>query len=274
MSAKLPIEFYCTRWGSENIPWNVFMDLVKSQGFDGIEYGIPHTTTVKTLDEVWNLAHKQGLKVIPHHFDTVTTDFFAHQEQFEAWFDLISDYDAEKINVQTGRDCFDWQLNMKLFEFTESFQKSNNITVVHETHRQRCLFAAHVAKSCLEKMPNLKLTLDISHWICVAESYLSDQHQAVDLAIQKSEHIHARIGHTQGSQVNDPRAPEWQSVVDIHLNWWKAVAEKLTLDKKVLTVTPEFGPAPYMPVHPYSTQPCSNQWDINVHMMNLLRQAL
>ena len=41
--------------------------------------------------------------------------------------------------------------------------------------------------------------------------------------------------------------------------------------KQDLTVTPEFGPAPYMPLKPYSQKPISKQWDINVFMMELFK---
>lgn len=274
MLSKLQLEFYCTRWGSENIPWKVFIDSVKSAGYDGIEYGIARDTSKAILDQVWNLANKQGLKIIPHHYDTVTTNFLEHQQQFEAWFELIADYDAEKINLQTGRDCFDFASNQKLINFAESYKNSNNIRVVHETHRKRCLFAAHVAQAILAKNPKLCLTLDISHWLCVAESFLSDQIDAVNLAIQRTEHLHARVGYPQGPQVSDPRAPEWETAVSAHLSWWRAVAKRLSNIDRILTITPEFGPPPYMPCHPYSARPCASQWDINLYMMHLLRQEL
>jgi len=39
-----------------------------------------------------------------------------------------------------------------------------------------------------------------------------------------------------------------------------------------LTVLTEFGPTDYMPSLPYTRQPLSDQWAINVHMLNLLRK--
>ncbi|HOY22043.1 MAG TPA: TIM barrel protein [Cellvibrio sp.] len=274
MSNKTQLEFYCTRWGSENIPWEVFINFVKASGYDGIEYGIVSDASPAILDHVWNLASKQGLKMIPHHYDTVTTEFSRHQQQFEAWFELVSAYEAEKINVQSGRDCFDFAANEKLIRFTEGYQKSKGVQVVHETHRQRCLFAAHVAREFLEKIPSLRLTLDISHWVCVAETFLGDQTEAVNLALQRTEHVHARVGYPQGPQISDPRAPEWESALATHLNWWRAVAKQLVNLNKTLTITPEFGPPPYMPCHPYTGQPCANQWEVNLYMMNLLRHEL
>lgn len=124
----------------------------------------------------------------------------------------------------------------------------------------------------MEQIPNLKLALDISHWCNVHESLLGDQVETVNLALHRTGHIHARIGHPQGPQVNDFTAPEWKTTVDQHLAWWDVIVESHRKSgKKVLTFTTEFGPAGYLPTLPYTQQPVSSQWNQNVEMMKLLR---
>ena len=91
------------------------------------------------------------------------------------------------------------------------------------------------------------------------------------MALQRVDHIHARIGHPEGPQVNDPRAPEWDDAVKAHFAWWDKIVEKKT-KAEVLTVLTEFGPPDYMPTLPYTRQPLADQWAINVYMMKLLRQ--
>ncbi|GAB1483119.1 hypothetical protein MASR2M78_19350 [Treponema sp.] len=49
-----------------------------------------------------------------------------------------------------------------------------------------------------------------SRWCTVAESYLEDQKEAVDAALSRTDHIHARVGFPEGPQVGDPAAPEWE----------------------------------------------------------------
>lgn len=34
-----------------------------------------------------------------------------------------------------------------------------------------------------------------AHWVAVAESFLEDQSEAVKLAIERADHIHARVGY-------------------------------------------------------------------------------
>lgn len=41
-----------------------------------------------------------------------------------------------------------------------------------------------------------------------------------------------------------------------------------------MTITPEFGPAPYMPLLPFTQQPLGNQWEINRKMMERLQTTL
>jgi hypothetical protein len=75
--------------------------------------------------------------------------------------------------------------------------------------------------------------------------------------------------------VSDPQAPEWQPAVEAHVRWWERIAvAKRAAGAERLTVTPEFGPPPYLPVLPWTQMPVASQWDINVHMMHLLRDRL
>ena len=134
------------------------------------------------------------------------------------------------------------------------------------------LFAAPVAKRFLEAIPGLRLTLDISHWCNVSESLLADQQATVDLAISRTDHVHARIGHPEGPQVNDPRAPEWENAAKAHFAWWDKVVSAKQNAGQTMTILTEFGPVDYMPALPYTRQPVADQWAINYHMLQLLRK--
>jgi hypothetical protein len=176
------------------------------------------------------------------------------------------------INNHSGRDYFSFDDNKKFIEHTNVLAKETGILICHETHRGRMLFAAHITKQFVEKYPELRLTLDISHWCNVHESLLADQKETVAIALERTDHIHARIGHAEGPQVNDPRAPEWENTVKQHFEWWDKVAERKKKNGERMTFLTEFGPPDYMPTMAYTRQPLSDQWAINVHMMNLLRK--
>lgn len=266
-------KFFCPRWGSENISWDLFCQRVKNEGYDGVEYGIPNEVEIRELDEAWQSFEKHGLGVIPQHYGTYDADFSRHFDNYAGWLEMVRPFPALKIDSQTGKDYFSFEQNKRLIEQAAEHTRLSGVAVFHETHRNKFTFAAHITFEYLSRLPDLRITLDASHWVNVAESFLEDQQEAMDLAILRTEHIHARVGYPEGPQVPDPAAPEWNEALQFHLNWWDKVVERKRLEGEALvTITPEFGPYPYMVHLPYSQKPVSDQWANNVYMMNVLKE--
>lgn len=269
---SLAIEYYCPRWGSENLSWGDFAAKVADAGYDGIEVALPRDTPPAELDAAWDAAAKHGLQLIAQHFDTYEADFDEHRRLYAAWFEQLAGRPVRKVNSQTGKDFFSFAQNSALFDIAAGFAAANGVEVLHETHRNKFSFAAHVTRDYLERLPDLRLTLDASHWVCVAESYLRDQPEALALAISRTDHLHARVGYPEGPQVPDPRVEAWSEAVDVHLVWWDAVVErKRAAGAGRLTITSEFGPAPYMVTLPQNGAPIADQWAVNRYVMELLR---
>ena len=255
----MQIKFFCPRWGSENIPWFLFFEKVKAAGYDGVEWAIEKNIQASEIETVQGLAEKQGIQLIAQHFDTNASIFSKHYDDYAKWLENIKNYPWAKINSQTGKDYFSFEENSVLVKLAGE-------AVLHETHRGKFSYAAHITMQYLEEIKNLRLTLDISHWVNVAESFLEDQEKAVQLAIERTDHLHARVGYTEGPQIPDPRDPQWQFAVDKHIQWWDIiVSQKRNEVNGVLTITPEFGPWPYLVND-------ASQWDMNVFMMNLLKK--
>jgi len=265
------LKFFCPRWGCEQIDWDLFCERVKQAGYNGVEYGIPNETEASELDMVWEKLAKYKLDVIPQHYGTYDADFNRHHDSYTAWLEKVSPYPAIKIDSQTGKDFFSFEQNSQLITVAARHEASTGVPVCHETHRNKFPFAAHVTFDYLQRIPSLRITLDASHWVNVAESYLVDQPEAMKLAIERTDHIHARVGYPEGPQVPDPRAPVWKEALDFHLQWWDAVIDLKRKKQDVITITPEFGPYPYMVHIPYTGKPISDQWDINLFMMQTLR---
>lgn len=176
------------------------------------------------------------------------------------------------INVHSGKDFFKYEDNKKFIDFTVQYAKETGVPIYHETHRSRMLYSAPASLRYLEENPDLRLTLDISHWCNVSESLLEDQKETVDLALSRTDHIHSRVGHEQGPQVSDPRAPEWKNAVAAHFAWWDKVVAMKKQQGKMLTMLTEFGPPSYMPTLPYTNVPVANQWEINTYMMQIWKK--
>ncbi|HEX4850525.1 MAG TPA: sugar phosphate isomerase/epimerase, partial [Puia sp.] len=203
------------------------------------------------------------------------SNYEKHFKQFTDMIDPAATQNRQRplyINCHSGRDYFSYDQNKTFIDHTVELSKKTGITICHETHRSRMLFAAPVGRNFIEKNPDLRVTFDVSHWCNVSESLLQDQSETIDLTLPRVDHIHARIGHPEGPQVNDPRAPEWESALQAHFAWWDRVVEFKKKDGKRLTILTEFGPPDYMPTLPYTREPLADQWAINVHMMQLLRK--
>ena len=253
--------------------WLSFCKKVKAAGYDGIEAGVPFDIAEKELMQQAIGQHQ--LLLIGQYWQSFEKDFETHKASYLKHLYHLASLQPVKIDAQTGKDYFTFEQNKELFAVAAAFTQSSGIPVAHETHRNKALFAAHITQHFLNHIPALQITADFSHWCNVAESFLEDQQDALETAFKHTAHIHARVGHPQAAQVTDPRLPEWKDALHHHLGWWKKIIrEQLKNNTTHFTITPEFGPAPYMIDDPVTKKPLANQWDINVWMMQLLKKEL
>lgn len=270
------IKFYYPRWGSEHIPWSEFSQKVKQAGFDGVEV-YPLATPHEKADMLQSFE-ENGLEFSLLHAEMVEgRNVERYKQALERNLRELITYQTkgikpEFITTQTGREYYTADDMAGCFAICDRISLESGINIIQETHRNKWSYAAHVVYVYLQKHPALKLALDLSHWVCVSESYLEDQPEAVDLAIRHTVHLHARVGHIEGPQVTDPRAPENREALNHHLVWWdKWIAYVRSAGREVCTITPEFGPYPYLSYKINTTEPIASQWDINCFMKNLLK---
>lgn len=265
------ILFLCPRWGNAALPSSAFIQRVLEAGYDGIEAGLAEFDPA--ADESIRLAQAAGLALVTQHYDTLDRDLPTHLVKFESRLRMLARYQPLFINSHTGRDLFTLEENRRVFAVAEKVAAEVSLPIYHETHRARCCHSSWRTLELLKAQPATQFVLDISHWCNVSESLLEDQSDWIEPILPNVAHLHARVGWAQGPQVSDPRAPEWQAALEAHLTWWdKIIAQKRASGVATFTITPEFGPTPYLPTLPYSQQPVASPWEINVWMMNLLRQ--
>lgn len=271
MNKNFELKLLATNWGFEG-SLDSYCDKVKKAGYNGIEIWWPMEK--KDQDELFTALKKYNLEV-GFLCGAQQINYNDHLQYFKQMTDAAATNNIQKplyINCHSGRDYFSYEENIVFIDHAMQLSKKTGIPIYHETHRSRMLFAAPVAKQYMQKIPELRITFDVSHWCNVSETLLQDQPETLALAIERADHIHARIGHPEGPQVNDPRAPEWEAALNAHLAWWDKIVERKKKAGERLTILTEFGPADYMPTMPYTRQPLADQWGINVYMMNLLRK--
>ncbi|MBJ6369136.1 sugar phosphate isomerase/epimerase family protein [Snuella sedimenti] len=262
------LNIYATRWGFKG-SMDAFCKQAKQEGYDGIEDWFPHNKADE--EALYEALEKHNLR-----FGALTgsggADFNAHKESYRDNLRKVISREPDFINCHAGKDYFTFEESKELMEFAVQESKASGVPVYQETHRGRMLFAPHICSHFIDAIPDLRLTLDISHWCVVSESLLGNQKETVNKALRRTSHIHSRIGHEEGAQVSEPRAPEWQGAVNAHYAWWDKVVNYKKEAGEPLTMTTEFGPANYMWTMPYTRQPLADQWAINVHMMQEWRK--
>lgn len=266
----MKVKFFCPRWGSEQIPWNSFLEEVKAARYAGVEWFPGGESTPPA--EVLPLFQQYGLE-----FSIVMAVLNA-PGSFEGYISALKEqlttfcgYKPLFVTAQTGREYFTAEQITACIDTCKQVSQQTQVPVYQETHRNKWSYAAHVVGPFLQQHPDLPLTLDVSHWFCVSESYLEDQQDTVESAIRHARHIHARVGHTEGPQVWDPAAPEYAEALQAHLAIWdKWVAQRSAAGAGESTITPEFGPPPYLVFGNRQGSPREEQWRLNLWMKDLL----
>ena len=262
----------CPQWGLENLTTEEFFIKVKEGGYDGVDTWLPEDPYERK--QFVRLLNQYQLKIVSHQHQAKGDDIDTFCKSLEYYLKLSLECDPLLINSHSGRDYFSLDDQLRVIDTVEDFSVKNRITVAHETHRGRIGFSPYNASELFRLRPEMKITADFSHWTCVTESYLENCSEIVAEAIKRTKHIHARVGFTQGPQIPDPRLDAWQEPVNFFLTLWKRVLEyQKSVEADFFTMTPEFGPTPYMWTKSEDNSPVASQWDINLYMKELLREA-
>ncbi len=195
-----------TNWGFPG-SWDEYCAKAKAAGYDGCEIWWP--TDAADRAKMFEALNKNGLKV-GFLWGSGEADFKKNQQQFEAALNDIAKAKPIYINCHSARDFFTADQKLECIAFTTKLSQSSGIPIYHETHRGRALYSAPITRELIERSKDLRITLDISHWCNVHESLLADQADTINVVLSRVDHIHARVGHAEGPQVSEPRAPEWR----------------------------------------------------------------
>jgi len=265
--------FAKSKWELPESGLGEFLARVKHAGFDAAELYLPG---VGESDETVRRMHADaGLDLVAQ----IVTDGespAAHGESLRRLYDRALSCGAVRVNCHTGADWFPFADNIRLFATALGLEAGEEPGICHETHRGRALFSAPETQRFLAELPALRLTADFSHWQVVHETDdLAQQAEAVDAAIGRAWHIHARVGCAQAPQVADARAPEFAPQLETLLGLWRRVLQaRASGGADFVAITPEFGPPPYQPVAPSTARALADPWAVNLWMRDYLRSAL
>jgi len=303
---------------------------LKSLGFDGIE---------ASLDDLGRCRKERQAAVaaLREHDLKLITGVYSSWKDYDEhdWRDLhgsiavqLSCLEAElreveelgasgviqHVNVHSGSDAWNEAQCREYFQWALSLGEGRPFSVSHETHRGRPLANPFVCHRLCSEFPDLRLTLDASHWFLVCERLvgrmtefhedqgggdhaMSQEAGVLHFLCTRVDHIHARIGtpespqltlipaaaskkKTSGGKVGaggiSGKATAWEaSAVTAHEKLWQSVwRSQVAAGRTVVTATPEYGPAPYTPMAPGTDLPVSDVWEVTNAAVDHLKMLL
>ena len=276
-------------WGFEG-SLEAAIDRAQTRGFDGLELNLRHPVLLeRPLADAADHLRQAKLALV---LELVTGGDYVpdlacgvddHLTELEQQLAACPGLAPLKVTVITGSDSWSWREQERFWPRAIALAEASGLAVSFETHRSRSLANPWAMADWLAAFPGLRLTADLSHWCVVAERLMTPELAPIQAMAAHVDHIHARIGHAQGPQVNHPFAPEHHQALAAHLACWKWFAASQAnrqaqhsgdQQPRPLTLTPEFGPDGYLQTLPFTNQPVADLLEINTAMAAWLRQEL
>ena len=272
----MELKIFKAAWGMPGT-WDVRLKQIAEAGYSGVETPLP---TVAEEAHFRELIEKYNLDLILHVYTgrednekPYPNSVEAHIDKFQQQAERAATFQPILLNAHSAKDSMSYDDQLNFFEKAVQLEKQIQIPVGHETHRGRATYTPWSTARLLKDLPDLHITADFSHWCNVCESMLEDQKENLEIAIQRTIHIHSRVGFEQGPQVPDFRAPEYEYALTQHEQWWaEMIAYHQSRGSQYLTVTPEFGPPGYMHTQPFTQQPVVDLWEICYAMGQRFRE--
>ena len=239
---------------------------IAAEGWDGVVVALialEFEPGIGSLPELAERCDQSGLDLA---FMVMTdgADAAAHADSFRREIERVAPLEPHHVIVHDGRDFFAPAEASAYYRAVAEMEADLGFPVAHETHRSRILFTPWATRRVLDEFPDLRLAVDLSHWMVVAERFLDDELETIRAAGARMIHLDARVGHEEGPQVPDPAAPEWGEHVAAFETWWEAAIEaRRAVDPDaVVVVVPEYGPPPYQQTLPHTGMPTTDLWDM------------
>jgi len=274
----MPIDLYRHAWGAvgDGGPWADITSLCRSaaeEGYSGVEFPLFLVSEGEDGEALLATLAELGLTYLPMLMTFVEAmhDPAAHLAALQPQLERAAAIGAPRVNVHAGADSFDDAATAAFLNDTLRAAEELGVQLLHETHRTRPLYNPWRTAKMVEEVEGLQLTADYSHWVCVAGRLPFDSAAAFTTCAPAVRHIHARVGQSEAPQVGDPRDPAHSMELGAHEHWWDEIVAAAASRGDTMTITPEFGPPPYMPTVPHTGEPVADLAEIVEWMSKRLR---
>ena len=240
------------------------IDKIASAGFDGIS---THWYDRKVVSRVAGLLKQHGLQAEGQCFPKTVDDL-------KPALEIAAEYNVHHICLQPDvrlrrlEDC------IPLLEGWQRLAEEAGIDVWIETHRDRMTTDLFFTLDLLDRLPDLRLLGDISHFLVGREFAwpVSDEnHALIHRILDSSWAFHGRVASREQVQI-EISFPHHRPWVDLFLGWWEygfKSWKKRANEDATLAFTCELGPKPYAITGRYG-EDTTDRWEESL----LMRQEI
>lgn len=250
----MQLAVFKSTWGMEG-EIEAQLHAIAAAGYAGAEMLVPDDADGPRVRAALGASGLEAIPLVLHYSE----DRDAYRREIER---AVAMEPAQITSHTSG----DWLSNAEAVDFLGwalELERETGVPIAHETHRGHLLATPWQTAAVLRELPDLRIAADYSHWVVVAERLLDDRAGDIELANRHAIHVHARVGSPEAPQVNDPRVPANRDLVERFEAWWAAIMRaRIEAGADRLTITPEYGPPPYMPTLPATDEPVADLWEI------------
>lgn len=260
-------------WGMDRVlgnprEWTLTerLALIDDAGFDGISAHVyPEAQVEQWIDD----AQARGFVIEGNAFPTTVAGL-------EPALELAARHHIHHLVIQADVRPYNADEAVPLLQGWQQLARSYGVPLLVETHRNTLTNDLWATRECLDRLPDLPLLADLSHYVCGQEMNLpiSPRNEALIQRILAQAHaFHGRVSSAEQVQLEisfECHRP-W---LDQYLAWWRQgfthwLARARSGDS--LTFTCELGPAPYA-ITDRDGLDRSNRWEEAQQMRHLVSQ--
>ncbi len=273
----MKLELFRTLWGHDGTV-AAAVEAAREDGFDGIE------GPVSVSGEDGFFAALGGMPWIAEVCTCTPPGRYVpepgrtpedHLESLRRGLDRAVPGGPRFVTAMAGWDGWELPAVIRFHEGVLALQESSGVPIRVETHRARCTYSPWVTLALLRELPELRLTVDFSHWCVVCERLVPDESpELLEAVAACCGHLHARVGYDQGPQVPDPRVARFEAERAAHERWWRRVWDAMA-ERGIgtVTMTPEAGFDGYQQGDPSSGRLAADPTEVNRWMAARLNQV-
>ena len=285
---KTQLKLIKTLWGIDDPISPELFKSIKKEGYYGVEVIRLTWMDEKSRETLVNALNESGLGCVTqihtaggyieggNYIYCGAYDVETHQKDFSKQLQECKDLLGKVkkggfVNVHAGVDAWSNNEVVQFLEYCFTEIGKSGMKVCFETHRQRIFGSPFqtrelLALPSLSESKYLKLNADLSHWFCACERVFNPLEEdrdkwwpaVLESVISRCGYLHARFGWAQGPQMADPSAAECETERNLQIAMWKELAKGQMANSDEVFVSPEYGPAPYMPWKPGTQEPVAS----------------